>query len=140
MFAELLVNPLGRQPADVQAEAAGDFARRVRQSRLHLRCPDEPIPAGTFLILGAASYSPEELQLLDDIDAMHQKWAADIARIDVFNLLDCHSQQDFRRFLPGLQIDVCQSPVLGTWNDRQLQSVVTGLAATRLRLQAVGVL
>jgi len=139
-FAELLVNSRGRMPGDVQAEAAREFCCRVRKSRLYLRRPDEPLASGTVVVLGVASYSPEELTLLDDIDARYDHRPPDITRVDVFNVLDCHSQQDFQKFLPGSQSDVHQTPVLGIWIDQQLQSIVTGLAAVRKTLASLGML
>lgn len=127
-FAALLDNPSGRLPADVQAEAEREFTHRIRSSQFRLRDPAEPVPNGTYVVIGVATYSPLELGLLDEVAA--RSLSAGM-RIDVFSTRQCASMDDFRRFVPGLNCEIRQTPVLGFWRDGVLLGVHTGLADVR---------
>ncbi|HET6882472.1 MAG TPA: hypothetical protein VFI31_20060 [Pirellulales bacterium] len=133
-FADLLTAKPPFDPADLQFRAQQSFPSRVSQSHLLMRKPCSPIPnTGIFVVIGAASYSPMELQLLDDVDAAHLNWHNQ-AQVAVFDVLDCQTTADFEKYLPGVG-SVAQSPVVAIWEDGRLAAKQTGLRMVREVLQ-----
>ena len=125
-FADLLTAQPPFDPADLQSRAQQSFPSRVAQSHLSMRKPCNPIPStGVFIVIGVASYSPMELQLLDDVDAAHHNWH-NHAQVAVFDVLDCQTTADFERYLPGIGL-VAQSPVVAIWQHGRLLLKQTGL-------------
>lgn len=136
-FAELLANPANRSAADIQSDAEREFSNRVSGSRLVARKANGISPSGRSVILGVASYSPNELQMLDEMDA-----SDGIARFDVqvFDVMNCRSHDDFGRFIPDAPKRVEQSPVVGVYEDGQLVRFETGLHCVRETLNRLGLL
>ncbi len=85
---------------------------------------------GRRILLGVASYSLPDLALLDTLneaDGQGSIWP----RLDVFNVLECKSVQDFERYVPGLG-KVFQTPVVGYWEDGVLKENAWGKAGRDL--------
>jgi hypothetical protein len=69
-FSNILMLRSGDNPAEAQIQARLRFPSEVGQSRLSLRRPSTPIPlTGTLVVVGVATYSRQDLDLLDDVDA-----------------------------------------------------------------------
>ena len=137
-FASLLANPGADSPAIVQKNAERRFGQQVSRSGLHRREPSEPVPAGLYVVIGIATYSPLELALLDDLDFRSPSWANGL-RIDVFSVLECQSIDEVRKYLPGITQELRQTPIVGVWNDRELTACAIGLRESQDLLGRVGV-
>ncbi|HUQ68033.1 MAG TPA: hypothetical protein VM165_00835 [Planctomycetaceae bacterium] len=106
-----------------------------------IRDPSQPIPAqGRHLILGLASYSQHDLQLLDDLAQAMMLLTADGQRLAVFDVQQCHDQRDVARFMPDGLGDIWGTPVLGIWENGNFQQRVNGVTGCRQTLQQEGLL
>jgi hypothetical protein len=138
-FASLLKYGKGKSPSDAQDRARSGFAGRVSQSKLRLRTPSVPISSvGRHFIIGVASYSSDELRLLDELDKALETGHLD-ADIEVFDVLDCQEMGDFAGFVPGLD-RVQRTPVLGVISDGRLVDHATGLDDVKSTLHRFSVL
>jgi hypothetical protein len=138
MFYELLNNPSGSEPGHLQADARQRFPFIVRKSHLKERIPG-PIPgAGKYVILGIASYSRDELKLLDEVEASHSNWEQDF-KIVVFDVMDCKDMVDITEYAPPFSA-VTQTPIISLWEGGRPVNSKTGLRMTRETLQGAGVL
>ncbi len=139
-FSSLLTFRKGKAPRDAQDKARLDFPIRVSQSRMTLRDPARTIPAsGTHFIIGIATYAPGELDLLDQVEAALRGGTAEMPEVEVFDVLDCQTPSDFRRFIPGIDA-VYRTPVIGVICDGKLVDQATGLAEVASSLRRLNVL
>jgi hypothetical protein len=138
-FTSLLKFTQGQLPAAAQELAHERFPGTVFGSGLRLRRPFEPIPPqGRHFIIGVASYSPPELQLLDDLEtSLHQPGSIS-NDFEVFDVLDCHEMSDFARFIPGIA-EVYRTPVLGIIIDGTLVQQASGLEDVKSALRRFSV-
>ena len=119
--------PVGEQ----QESARKSFPVVVSKSRFRLWSPGQPISAhGNRLLVGVATYSEPDLALLDLVQEAVD-WDKKAPRIDVFNTLDCKSQQDFEKYIPGIG-DVFQTPAVGLWQNGVLMETAWGKPARDL--------
>jgi len=146
MFAKLLENPRGQVlPPTLQSEAAKNFANLVAKSHLKLRKPCATIREDSFVIIGAASYSPLELELLDEINDRFDQWKFR-GNVYVFDIATCQGLQDldayFRHFpsMPILPRPIEQTPILAIFQSGQVVDFQQGLENTRNSLTAWGAL
>ena len=138
MFHELLLNPRRLEPGQLQSIARGKFPSIVTQSHLEQHVPGSPVPIhGKFVIIGVATYSPDELRLLDEVEAAYAQWGK--TKVVVFNVLDCNDMNDMRRHVPPLMM-VVQTPIVALWDNGKLVTSQTGLRMTREVLQNAGLL
>ena len=82
-------------------------------------------------MIGFAPYSRIDLKLLDHVDNALGKDAKDPIRVDVFNVLECTTMEDFGRYIPGIG-KVFQTPVAGVWIDGVLIEKACGRDARHL--------
>ena len=126
-FSSLLNYVQGRQPGEAQASARSDFPNRFCRSRLKLRKPDSRIPVtGDRFIIGVASYSPEELSLLDQLEKSLNNGTSGAIEVEVFDVLNCSNPKDFEKYIPGID-GVYRTPLIGVIHDGQLVARATGL-------------
>lgn len=134
-FADLLAAKPPFDPADLQSRAQQQFPSLVSQSHLQPRKPCGPIPsAGIQVVIGVASYSPQELELLDDVNSAYNNWRGKV-QITVFDVLECQAMSNFEKYLPGAGL-VAQSPVVAVWEGGNLAAQQTGLRMVREVLKA----
>jgi len=101
--------------------------------------PSDPVPsAGKYVVLGIATYSPEELQLLDDLEAAHEQWERS-SKVVVFDVMACRDMNEMREYVPPFRV-VVQTPVVALWDGGKLVESRTGLRMTRELLQNRGLL
>jgi hypothetical protein len=86
---------------------------------------------GSRLLIGVATYSERDLKLLDLLAELLEQREENLPHIDVFDTLDCKSQQDFDKYIPGIG-KVFQTPVAGYWQDAILQDKAWGKSARDL--------
>lgn len=152
MFAELLSNPQGRvRPPELQAAAARDFSSLVDKSHLTLASENLPIADESFALIGIASYSPLELEMLDEVDSQFDQWKS-IGNVYVFDIASFQRQALLQEFLVtacrhadlssscSLSKPIEQTPVLVLVKSRKLIAVQQGLACTRNVLKTWGAL
>jgi hypothetical protein len=139
MFRELLDNPTRLEPGPLQRDVRHRFPSIIQKSHLEQHVPGSPIPnSGKYIVIGVASYSRDELRLLDDLDAAYPEWA-NASRVGVFDVLDCKDMNDMRRHLPIFMM-VAQTPVVALWDNGNLVASQTGLRMTHEVLQSAGFL
>jgi len=129
----------GKAPGEAQKKARLEFPKQVARSKLTLRDASVSIPSvGQLLIIGIASYSAEELALLDGLAKSLQNGNAKVPDIAVFDVLDCQKISDFERFIPGID-GVQRTPVIGVIFDGKLIDHATGLSEVMEVLQRFNV-
>jgi hypothetical protein len=138
MFAELLENPARREPADLQSEARCKFASYVTRSQLLGRQASAPIPFGSYIVIGIASYSPLELALLDEVNGKFADWQHRF-KIATFDMAACQTVSEVMLYLPGLG-PVARTPIVALWQDKQLVQESQGLHETRELLKVLTVI
>jgi hypothetical protein len=136
MFRELLDNPNRIEPGPLQAAARKQFPDVARKSHLDfLNAGRHPPYSGKYVLIGIAIYSPNELQLLDAVDAAYPDWRG-TAKVGVFDLMECKDPREvLRHYFPsppsrlsplGFSF-VPHSPIVGIWDGAVLMAVETGL-------------
>lgn len=99
MFHELLANPKHIEPGILQSDARKAFPGVVAASHLQVRKRAVNVPAsGIFAIIGVATYSPKDLQLLDDVETGHPHWENRL-RVAVFDVADCKDAAEVGQLL-----------------------------------------
>jgi hypothetical protein len=139
MFHELLDNPNHREPGSLQSEARRLFPSIVKKSHLEQRMARSPVPKrGKYVIIGVATYSPDDLRLLDEVEAAYRQWQKK-SKIVVFDLMECKDMCDVREYVPPFS-EVVQTPVVALWDSGKPIAFQTGLRMTREVLQNAGLL
>jgi hypothetical protein len=114
-----------------QRDAGVKLAELFRESWLHPWKPGDPIENRVpRILLGVASYSVADLALLDMVDEAHGHASA-WPRIDVFDVVECRSMEDFEKYVPGIG-KVFQTPVVGLWEEGVLKEKAWGKAGRDL--------
>ncbi len=130
-FSSLLEPRSETSVAQQQRDAGEQLAALLGESRLHPWQPGDPIlNRGPRILLGVASYSVADLALLDTLNealGLGSGWP----RLDVFNVLECRSIQDFEKYVPGIG-KVFQTPVVGYWEEGLLKEKAWGKAGRDL--------
>jgi len=141
MFHELLNNSKSnpREPGPLQSDARSQFPLIVKNSHLEPRLPGSPIPAsGKYVIIGVATYSRDELRLLDEVEAAFPQWEK-TAKVVVFDVMECKDMDEMRQFAPP-HVVVAQTPVVALWDQGESVASQTGLRMTREVLKDAGFL
>lgn len=139
-FSALLQVSEETLPDEAQRKARTNFPQRVLRSKLALRIPSDPISkSGRHFVIGIASYSPEELRLLDELESMLEKATSETLDVEVFDVLDCHQMSDFEMFIPGID-GVYRTPVIGVISNGKLIDKAAGLADVIATLRRFNVL
>lgn len=139
-FSSLLKFDKGKPPGDAQKRAQLAFPKRVSRSSLILRKAGGRLPStARCFILGIATYSADDLKLLDDIEESLQDRGSDAVRIDVFDVVDCRQMSDFSRYIPGIE-RVYRTPVIGVFVDGKLIDQATGISDVSNTLRRFNVL
>lgn len=130
-FSSLLEPRSEMSVGQQQRDAAEQLACVLRESRLHPWQPGDPVlNHGRHILLGVASYSMADLALLDTLNEANGQGASWPA-LDVFNVLECRSIQDFEKYVPGIG-KVFQTPVVGYWEEGLLKEKAWGKAGRDL--------
>lgn len=105
------------------------FPDVVAASPFHLWQPGDPIlEHDVRYLIGVATWSGYDMRLLDVIAEALRQDPIDPPLVDVFNTADCPHQQDFDRYISGIDA-VSHTPVMGFWNNGQLACSAQGHAA-----------
>jgi hypothetical protein len=131
-FVELLRIDGSQSVADQQAYASQQLPILLSGTSLHKWKPGDAISTkGLRMLLGVASYSPFDLQLLDLLNEKISPANNSSIQVDVFNVLECTNMEDFSCYIPGIA-KVYQTPVVGIWKDGVLFDQAWGRAARDL--------
>jgi hypothetical protein len=125
-FVELITKRDNRlQPREQNEWADRKFLDLLHASAMQSWNPGEPVPqVGQWLLIGAATWSLYDLQLLDKINDI-LKAKASLPKVAVFNIDDIQSNEDFGLYFPGIG-RVYQTPVVGLWQEGVLVDKGTG--------------
>src|SRR5262245_53105905 len=102
MFYELLDNSQRIEPGRLQLRARQRFPTLVQKSDLQQALPGDPRHTSNksrYLILGVATYSPDDLRLLDEVESSHAQWEQHW-NVAVFDVMECKDMADVRQFTP----------------------------------------
>lgn len=138
-----------------QQVLAREFPAAVAQTPM-VWWSENPPPIHRRLVIGAATYSRYEMRMLDLVEEalVHEKVRRSQAacsvlptmpdrlfayvqvppaplHVEVFSTLDCLSQSDFQKYIPGIE-RVLQTPVVGYYEDEMLRETATGAAGRAL--------
>lgn len=128
-FRELLAPIDGFSPGQLQEQASKRFPNVVEYSHVEIwLLNDSPFePHDQDVLIGVATYSLEDLKLLDEI-AQRLRVHSAPERISVFDISAFTEMGDFERLLPGIG-KVFQTPVVGFWRNGHLTERLSGAAA-----------
>jgi hypothetical protein len=128
-FRELLAPIAGFTPGELQEQASKRFPNVVDESHMEIWRPtDSPFePHDQDVLIGVATYSLEDLKLLDEIEERLRNRSV-LENISVFDVSAFSEMGDFERHLPGIG-KVFQTPVVGFWKNGQLTDRLSGAAA-----------
>jgi len=128
-FRELLEPIDGFSPGKLQEQASKRFPNVVESSHMEIWRPNDSQfePHDQDVLIGVATYSLEDLKLLDEIEQRLSVHSAP-ERISVFDISAFTEMEDFERLLPGIG-KVFQTPVVGFWRNGQLTERLSGAAA-----------
>jgi hypothetical protein len=133
-FSDLLQSKLATNLAEQQREAAKLFPVAVESSNFKLwKANNWQSEMRSRLVIGAATYVPAELALLDRINERLSKDSGSMA-VEVFNFLDCANQEDVDIRVPGIA-RVYQTPIVGLWKDHEFRQSEQGTKARELLRQ-----
>jgi hypothetical protein len=127
-------------PAQQQQRAAEQFSAVVAKSHMEMLPPEEVLPAqGAKILIGVASYSIPDLEMLDAIEARLSREPIDDETIHLFDVSALPDSRDFEKYLPGIG-RVYQTPVIGLWQNGVLQDKASGTLARHWLTQRYGLL
>ncbi|MBI2805169.1 MAG: hypothetical protein HYX68_09355 [Planctomycetes bacterium] len=141
MFKELLSNADRIDPGQLQTNARMRFPAVIRASHLREKKPNDPIPTTSeskFVIIGIASYAPDEMALLDRLENAHAVWEQDW-EVAVFDVMEWKSSADACKFVTQIPA-ATQTPILEMWIDGKVVDTKTGLRLVQESLQKFGIL
>lgn len=141
MFKELLSNARKIEPGQLQRDARAQFPSVVKASHLRQRKANDPIPSSggsKLIILGIATYAPEELGLLDRVENSHALWEQQW-EVAVFDVTEWDSAAEARKFVTQSPT-VTQTPILETWVDGKIVDTKSGLHMVQESLQKSGLI
>jgi len=146
VFRELLDNPSARHPRELQSDSAKVFSDAVASSKLRMISQPCPIRDDAFIVIGVASYSILDLDLLDGLNRSFDLWHADY-NVYVFDVLRCKSRLELDHFLrdiaPGWFSDhaapelvsLQQTPIVLIFKRDHAVTVSQGVGPTRRMLE-----
>ena len=130
-FTDLTHLSFGPTASGQQEVARGKFADLIEGSALKSAHFFSTPKVGTFLTIGAATWSKYDMQLLDQIDDQLRNQMHHRLTISVFDFDDCENSESFDERIPGIG-EVLQSPAVGLWADGKLTQTATGFEARKL--------
>jgi len=100
VFRELLDNPSAKHPRELQEDSVKKFPNEVASSNLKLLQPGSVVTDEAVILIGVASYSVFDLQLLDKVDQSAPLWSHRF-KIYVFDIATFNTFDDLRSCLFG---------------------------------------
>ena len=130
MFRDLLTDA-SMNAEEQQRFAAAHFPDELSAHGMRLWRPGESysLVAERYL-LGVATYSVDDLKLMDMVDFDMRNGRFGEASLDFFDMSRIKRMAEFEEYIPGIT-PVNQSPILGVWRDGILVERLQGYAARR---------
>lgn len=133
LFAEKSTLPIREQARYIKgrlADVASDQQLKFR------RLSDPILPASRRVLIGVATWSRYDFELIDAIAEKRQKSGASDEVVEIFDADEqfddpAAPKQDFERYVPGIG-KVFGSPVLGIWEGGDLVTRASGAAARQI--------
>ena len=136
-FAGLLSPNGDLAPGELQRLAFEQFPTLVESSHMNMWRHGEDLPKSRnvdVLLIGIASYSLYDLELLDALKEQVLEMHNEIYIFDVAAIVD---SKDFEEFFPGIG-RVFQSPIIGLWKQNELKEKLSGVAARNWLIERYG--
>jgi hypothetical protein len=109
----------------------------VKNSPFQFWQPGDPVPQrGVFVLLGVATWSGYDMQLLDILEEA-MATPGDYPTVAVFNAGILTSMEAFYDYIPGVP-DVFHTPAVGVWHDGVLTENAEGYLARDLVARMFG--
>jgi hypothetical protein len=103
-----------------------------RSPKLHL-WTNQPVPAqGSFLLLGVATWSGYDMNLLDLIEEAPDS----IVHVEVLDVDSVLSAEELSRLFPGTALS--QTPFAGLWDSGRLVETASGFEGRKLAARVCG--
>ena len=121
--------------------AESEFRTLLNASRTKLWKPGDPIYRnGIRFLVGVATWSRQDMRLLDNIEKALLEHKYDNDRVDIFDFWsECHIQEELDRYIPGMEINaIFHSPVVGRWENGILTAKTSGFRGRNLLLSYFG--
>src|SRR5207247_75942 len=97
-----------------------EYLRLIAEGGMHIWSRGDPVPAtGKRLLIGYVTWSGYERLLLKIVKEALTGPDRPQIRVDVFDMDDCRSVEEFNDYIPGIG-EVCCAPVVGLWADGKL--------------------
>ncbi len=114
------------------------FPQVVAETPFTLWKPGDAIPAvGRRLLLGVATWNGYDMALLDLIEDRLRGDDPPAVRVSLFDIDQCHSLDDLRRYVPGVEMGY-QTPLVGYWVDGELKESAWGYDGSELAIRVCG--
>ena len=117
--------------------AVSEFLTLLNASRMKSWKPGDPIYRnGVRFLIGVATWSHQDMRLLDNIEKALLEHKYDNDRVDVFDFWsECHTQEELDRYIPGMDIGaIYHSPVVGRWENGILSVKSSGFGGRSVLL------
>jgi hypothetical protein len=98
VFGQLLENPTAKHPRELQDDSARRFPGQVDSSNLKLLKPWPLMTGDAVVLIGVASYSLLDLELLDRVNQSFSRWR-DRFTIYTFDIATYNNFDDLKSFL-----------------------------------------
>jgi hypothetical protein len=135
-FAALLSDTNATNPGEQQKHLSGRLVDALSDSRLNLwQIGDDIAQANRRVLIGVAPYSMYDLKLLDALNELPLDPNSE--RVDVFDVLNNKTGQDFERYVPSIG-KVYQTPVVGIWKNGHLEDKGSGYTGRELLIKLYG--
>ena len=134
-FASLLQPQPGELPGDTQRRAHEAFPARLAASQLDAWAPSDVAASGSVLVIGAATWSPHDLRLLDLLNSPTRSASMPV-RVAVFDVDACPAEELPQRV--PLRVRPLMNPVVGWWQDGRLVEAACGFAGRTLVYRVLG--
>lgn len=108
--------------------AGRQFPAVVAASPFRIWSLGDPVAPGCRLLIGVATWSGYDMQLLDVLAEALSREPAGKPTIEVFDIQECRRVEDFSQYVPG-GLPVLQPPIVGLWQDGRLEWSAEGYAA-----------
>lgn len=121
MFQELLNNPNGKHPGDLQKDASRNLPNIIQSSSLRLL--ENTLPESSRnIIIGVASYAPFDLKLLDELNEKSYQWNSNF-EIHVIDVTSIKNIEEIYRLCSIDKLIPIQTTPFALLNNRLLQGI-----------------
>ena len=137
-FAALLPGDPSISPGEEQRRARASFPSVAADSLLCLWKTGDGVPlTGKRLLIGAASFAPSDLHLLDSLNAFLSAHPSNDVKVDIFDLATPGDPEDLKLYFPCANPRISR-PLGGLWIDGAMVQHTGGTDVVALLTDVLG--